>query len=416
MPLPFGAFIMDSANKRLSIPRTVVVLGLVSLFMDVSSEMIHALLPLFMAQTLGAGALLIGFTEGAAEGIALISKVFSGAIADRFGHRKLLVFLGYGLGVASKPFFALADHMYVAMLARFSDRIGKGLRGAPRDAIVADVTPKEIQGAAFGLRQSLDAAGAFLGPAIASALLFFWALDFRTIFWIALIPGVICLCLVVFGVEDRAVENHATAKERARITLADIGRHLMAPEAGAFRHVVLLGVVFSLARFSNAFIVLRAADVGMAVAAVPLVMVGMNLVFSASCYPFGKLADHFEAEHLLACGLGFLIASDIAFAAIPTQAGVILGVVLWGLHLGATQGVFSLMVARTARQEVRATAYGVFNFCSGIAMLASGCVAGLLWDLFGSTASFLGGAVFAMASVVLLLLWNRRQKQIQAKE
>lgn len=402
---------MAADNKKLSVPRTVVVLGLVSLFMDVSSEMIHAVLPLFMAQSLGAGALLIGFTEGAAEGIALISKVFSGAIADRFGHRKLLVFLGYALGVASKPFFALADHMYVVMLARFSDRIGKGLRGAPRDAIVADVTPRAIQGAAFGLRQSLDAAGAFIGPALASLFLFVWAMDFRTIFWLALIPGAICLCLVIFGVEDKAVENHASAKERPKITLHDIWRHLTVPEAGAFRHVVLLGIVFSLARFSNAFIVLRAADVGMAVAAVPLVMVGMNLVFSASSYPFGKLADHFAPEHLLGLGLAFLIASDLVFAFWGADAGILLGVVLWGLHLGATQGVFSMMVAQTAEKQVRATAYGVFNFCSGIAMLASGVVAGVLWDFFGSTASFVGGAVFAFCSVAILLVWGMKKKE-----
>lgn len=383
-------------DRRPAIPRTVWVLGFVSLLMDISSEMIHAVLPLFMAGTLGASAVWIGITEGAGEGAALLSKVFSGVIADRFGHKKWLVFAGYGLGVISKPFFAMAGAMPVVFGARLFDRIGKGIRGAPRDAIVAEVTPKAILGAAYGLRQSLDAAGAFVGPAIASFLLFLWAADFRTIFWAALIPGVLCLLLILLGVEEKAA---STADARP---VPKPWRDFLTMDSPAFRSLVLLGVLFSLARFSNAFIVLRAADVGIEVALIPLIMVGMNLVFSLASYPFGRLADKLSPVKLLALGLLLLMLSDGVFALWATPVGIAAGVVLWGLHLGATQGIFSVMIARTAPVERKATAFGVFHFCSGIAMLAAGLLAGILWEVLGPSASFTGGALFAAVSLGLL--------------
>ena len=387
----------DSASVvRPPIPRTVWVLGFVSLLMDISSEMIHAVLPLFMAGTLGASAVWIGITEGAGEGAALLSKVFSGVIADRFGHKKWLVFAGYGLGVVSKPFFALAGAMPVVFGARLFDRIGKGLRGAPRDAIVAEVTPKEILGTAYGLRQSLDAAGAFVGPALASLLLFLWAADFRTIFWAALIPGICCLILILVGVEEKAASS-SDARPVPRPW-----RDFFTMDSPAFRCLVLLGVLFSLARFSNAFIVLRAADAGIAVALIPLIMVGMNLVFSLASYPFGRLADKLSPVKLLGLGLLLLMTSDAVFALWATPAGIGLGVVLWGLHLGATQGIFSVMIARTAPADRKATAFGIFNFFSGIAMLAAGLIAGILWESVGPAASFGGGALFAAVSLALL--------------
>lgn len=385
-----------------AIPRTVWALGFVSLLMDVSSEMIHALLPLFMAQTLGAGALWIGLVEGLGEGAALLTKVVSGVVADRFGHKKLLVFLGYGLGVLSKPLFALAGAMPVVLGARVADRIGKGLRGAPRDALVADVTPEAVRGAAFGLRQSLDAAGAFVGPLLASALLLFWTDDYRSIFWVALIPGVLCLLLILFCVEEGNAPANGNREKTAKRSLPKF--HVLSDSA--FRSLVVLGSLFAVARFSNAFIVLRASDAGFGAAAIPLLIMGMNLVFSAASYPFGKWADKTDPKTLLAIGIGILIFADLAFALLPTQWGVLIGVVLTGLHLGATQGIFSMLVAATAPENERASAFGIFGFASGLSAVAAGLLAGLLWDAFGPEATFLGGALLALFA----LAWLRLQR------
>lgn len=383
-----------------AIPRTVWALGFVSLLMDMSSEMIHALLPLFMAQTLGAGALWIGLVEGLGEGAALLTKVVSGVIADRLGHKKLLVFLGYGLGVLSKPLFALASAMPVVLGARVADRIGKGLRGAPRDALVADVTPEAVRGAAFGLRQSLDAAGAFVGPLLASALLLFWTDDYRSIFWVALIPGVLCLLLILFCVEEGNAPANGNREKTAKRSLPKF--HVLSDSA--FRSLVVLGSLFAVARFSNAFIVLRASDAGFGAAAIPLLIMGMNLVFSAASYPFGKWADKTDPKTLLAIGIGILIFADLAFALLPTQWGVLIGVVLMGLHLGATQGIFSMLVAATAPENERASAFGIFGFASGLSAVAAGLLAGLLWDAFGPEATFLGGELLALFALAWLRL------------
>ena len=288
---------------------------------------------LFTAGTLGASAIWIGLVEGIGEGTALIAKVFSGVVADRFGHKKRLVFAGYFLGVVSKPVFALDGCMPVVLAARFFDRIGKGLRGAPRDAIVADVTDESIRGAAYGLRQSLDAAGAFVGPLIATLLLLLWTEDLRSIFWIALIPGAACLLLILIGVEDNVTETKSTK----RIEWNEIGS-VMTP---AFRQLVILGTLFSLARFSNAFIVLKAADIGIDQAWIPMIIVLLNIAFSLSSYPFGMLADRLNPMRLLALGMVLLALSDLLFAFAANTAVLILGVVLFGMHLGATQGIFS---------------------------------------------------------------------------
>lgn len=389
-----------SVKSRRAIPRVVWVLGFVSLLMDISSEMIHAILPLFMSVSLGAGAVWIGLVEGIGEGGALLSKVFSGLIADRFGHKKWLVFLGYFLGVISKPIFALAGNMPTVLGARLFDRIGKGIRGAPRDALIAEVTPASVQGAAYGLRQSLDAAGAFIGPAIATALLLFWTDNFRVVFFIALIPGLACLLLIIFGVENTRISSESHS--RMRIS------QLLGVGTPALRKIIFLGILFSLARFSNAFIVLRAADVGVAAAMVPMVMVLMNIAFSLSSYPFGLISDHIKPSMLLMVGLILLIFSDLVFASADTPYGILLGVILFGLHLGATQGIFATLVASVADSDRRATAFGLFNFFSGIALLVAGVFAGFLWEYYGACYSFLGGALFAFAALIVCLWLETR--------
>jgi MFS family permease len=383
-------------------PRSIWMLGFVSLFMDVSSELIHSLLPVFMVTALGASALAVGIVEGIAESTALIVRVFSGALSDWLGKRKALAVLGYGLGALSKPLFALATTVPLVLGARFLDRIGKGIRGAPRDALVADLAPPEIRGAAFGLRQALDTVGAFLGPLLAIVLMILLAGDFRAVFWLAVVPAGIAVLLLVLGVQDpgRAESAARPVNPVQWSTLAVLG--------GAYWFVVAAGAVFTLARFSEAFLILRAQQWGLPDSYAPLVLVVMNAVYAVSAYPFGKLADRMSHRRLLGWGLGLLIAADLVLAGAGGLASVAAGVALWGLHLGMTQGLLATMVAEAAPAHLRGTAYGFFNLASGLAMLAASVLAGLLWDSLGAGATFAAGAAFAAAALALIAVSPRR--------
>ncbi len=388
-------------RARARIPAGIWVLGFVSLLMDVSSEMIHALLPMFMVTTLGASALMVGLIEGMAEAVALIVKVFSGALSDWLGRRKGLAVLGYGLGAATKPLFALAPGIGLVLTARLLDRVGKGVRGAPRDALIADLTPPEIRGAAFGLRQSLDTVGAFVGPLLAVGLMLAWDDDFRAVFWVAVLPGAVAVGLLALGLREPA--RRGDGARRNPITRANLRRL-----GGAYWWVVAIGAIFALARFSEAFLVLRAQQSGIAMAFVPLVMVAMNVVYSTSAYPLGRLSDRIGRRGLLTLGLAVLIAADLTLAA-ATHWGVVLGgVLLWGGHLGMTQGLLSAMVADTAPADLRGTAFGMFNLVSGVAILFASALAGWLWDRFGAPATFVAGAVFAALALVGLLVRSGR--------
>ena len=372
------------------------MLGFVSLFMDISSELIHSLLPVFMVTGLGASALAVGIVEGIAESTALIVKVFSGALSDWLGKRKALAVLGYGLGALSKPLFALATTVPLVLGARFMDRIGKGIRGAPRDALVADLAPPEVRGAAFGLRQSLDTVGAFLGPLLAIGLMLIFAGDFRTVFWFAVIPAAIAVLLLVFGVKEpeRAGSQSKPVNPIRWSTLSTL--------SSAYWFVVVAGAVFTLARFSEAFLILRAQQLGLPDAYAPLVLVTMNVVFALTAYPFGRLADRVSHRRLLAYGLAVLIAADLILANATGLAAVAVGVAAWGLHMGMTQGLLATMVADTAPAELRGTAYGFFNLASGVAMLVASILAGLLWDTLGSAATFYAGAAFSVTALILM--------------
>ncbi|WP_204578822.1 MFS transporter [Citrobacter cronae] len=368
------------------IPKGVWVLGGVSLLMDVSSEMIHSLLPLFMATTLGASVIIIGLIEGLAEATALIIKVFSGVLSDYLGKRKGLAMLGYGLGALSKPLFAMAGSSGMVLSARMIDRVGKGIRGAPRDALVADVTPSEIRGAAYGLRQSLDTIGAFLGPLLAVGLMLLWNNDFHTIFWIAVIPGVLSIALLWFGLSEP--KTPVTDKRTNPLR-----RENLKKLSAAYWWVVGLGALFTLARFSEAFLVLRAYQMDIPLFAIPLVMVAMNLVYSLSAYPFGKMSDSMNHARMLQAGLLVLIAADITLALSHHWSTLLIGVGLWGIHMGMTQGLLSAMIAHTAPAELRGTAFGMFNLISGIALLLASTGAGILWETLGAASTFYAGAV-----------------------
>jgi MFS family permease len=385
-------------DALIKIPRGVWVLGFVSLLMDVSSEMIHSLLPLFMVTVLGASALTVGVIEGIAESTALLVKVFSGALSDYLGKRKGLAVFGYAMGALTKPMFALASGVGIVLTARFLDRIGKGVRGAPRDALVAEIAPPEIRGAAFGLRQSLDTVGAFLGPLLGVGLMLLWANDFRAVFWVAVIPGLLAVALLVFGV-------HEPEKKEAHMPVNPIGRENLKRLGTAYWWVVVIGAVFTLARFSEAFLVLRAAQGGIPVALVPLVMVAMNVIYAASAYPFGKLSDSMSHTKLLAIGLVVLIAADLVLATNDHWTTVLLGVALWGVHMGITQGLLARMVADVTPADLRGTAYGFFNLMSGLAMLVASVLAGFLWDRLGASFTFYAGVVFC-AVAGLALAWR----------
>jgi len=384
-----------SGNILRQIPVGVWVLGFVSLLMDVSSEMIHSLLPLFMVTTLGSSVFAVGIIDGLAESTALIVKVFSGVLSDYLGKRKALALFGYALGTLTKPFFAIAPGLDIVLGARLLDRVGKGVRGAPRDALVADITPAHLRGAAFGLRQALDTVGAFIGPLLAVGLMILWADDFRKIFWVAVIPGVLAVVLLLFGVDE---PEPVIVKKRTNPIAMDNLKRLSA----AYWWVVAIGAIFTLARFSEAFLVLRGQQAGIPIALVPLVMVAMNVVYAASAYPFGKLADRMPHSRLLALGLVVLIAADLVLANSEHWSVLLAGLTLWGMHMGMTQGLLAAMVADTAPADLRGTAYGFFNLMSGVAMLVASGLAGLLWDNFGAAATFYSGAVFCVLALAAL--------------
>ena len=380
------------------IPGGVWTLGFVSLLMDVSSEMIHALLPIYLVTVLGTSMVTVGFIEGIAEATASIVKIFSGTLSDWLGKRKLLVALGYGLAAFTKPIFPLASTVGWFIAARFIDRIGKGIRGAPRDALIADIAPAHLRGASFGLRQSLDTAGAFLGPALAIVLMWLTADRFSIVFWVAVIPAFIAFGLILFAVREperppdlRQVRSPLSVDELRRL-------------GSAYWTVVALAAIFTLGRFSEAFLVLRSQSVGLPITLVPLVMVVMNVVYALSAYPAGKLSDKINRMTVFVIGLGFLIAADLVLALSTGLIGVTAGVILWGLHMGFTQGLLATLVADASPAELRGTAFGVFNLLSGIALLAASVIAGALWDFAGPKATFFAGAVFT--SLALVGLWS----------
>ncbi|NKF20949.1 MFS transporter [Solimonas marina] len=381
------------------IPTGVWVLGFVSLLMDVSSELIHSLLPVFLVGTLGASALTFGLIEGAGEATAMIVKIFSGAFSDWLGRRKSLAVIGYGLGALSKPLFALASSAGWVLTARLVDRVGKGIRGAPRDAMVAELTPPAMRGAAFGLRQTLDTVGAFAGPLLGVVLMLAWSGDIRSVFGVAIVPGLLAVLLLGFGLrEPPAAGGPARVNPLRGASLRQFGV--------AYWSIVAIGAVFTLARFSEGFLVLRLSKDGMMTAQVPLVLVAMNAAYMLSAYPFGKLSDRGHHGTLLAAGIAVLIAADLLLAS-GGRARLWIGVLLWGLHMGMTQGLFARLVADAAPPALRGTAFGFFNLAAGIATLIASLVAGLLWDLLGPRDTFVAGAVFSAAALLALALRPR---------
>jgi MFS family permease len=374
------------------IPGGVWALGFVSLLMDISSEMIHALLPLYLVTVLGTSMLTVGMIEGIAEATTSIVKIFSGALSDRLGKRKLLAALGYGLAAFTKPVFPMATSISWIVIARFIDRVGKGIRGAPRDALVADLSPLEIRGAAFGLRQSLDTVGAAMGPLLAIAFMALTASNFAVIFWIAVIPGFMSFALIVFCVHEpsgsrtKPVRSPSSPSELQRLGLA-------------YWLVVVLATALALARFSEAFLLLRAQSVGLSLVLVPTVMLVMNVVYALAAWPAGVLSDKLGRYGVLIGGFLVLVLSDLTLAFGFDILAITIGAALWGLHMGLTQGLLASLVADTAPADLRGTAFGMFNLVTGVATLLASIIAGALWDLVGPLGTFVAGATFAVAAL-----------------
>jgi MFS family permease len=385
-----------------AIPAGVWTLGFVSLLMDLSSEMIHALLPLYLVAVLGTSTLTVGVIEGIAEATASITRIFSGALSDRLGNRKMLATLGYGLAALTKPLFPLAPNVGWIIAARCIDRFGKGIRGAPRDALVADLSPPHVRGASFGLRQSLDTVGAVGGPLLAIAFMWLLVDDFIAVFWIAVIPAVLSLALIAFAV--REAERPASLRAvRAPLSVAELNNL-----GAAYWAIVLVAAVFTLARFSEAFLILRAQSLGFSLALAPAVMVAMNVVYALSAYPAGALSDRFNRVNVLKIGFALLVAADLTLALMPGVVGLGLGVALWGLHMGFTQGLLAAIVADAVPPELRGTAFGMFHLVTGVAMLGASIIAGALWDAIGPAGTFLAGAGFTALALVGLQILRRR--------
>lgn len=376
------------------LPAGIWALGLVSLFMDISSEMIHALLPVFLVTVLGASTLTVGAIEGIGEATAAVTKLFSGWLSDRLGQRKLLTVIGYGLGALSKPLFALSPTPAWVLAARFTDRLGKGTRGAPRDALVGDLAPPGMQGAAYGLRQSLDTVGAFIGPLLAIALMAFFHDRFRLVFWSALIPGFVAVTILVLAVRE------PPRRVRGRPRRAPINwQELQSLDVGYWR-VLGVGVVLNLARFSEAFLILRATGLGLPLAWTPIVLVVMNIVYALTAYPVGVLSDKASKRFILFAGFLVLIAADIVLSLGAGLTAVMIGIGLWGLHMGLTQGLLATLVAGTAPARLRGTAFGIFHLTTGLAILAASLIAGGLWQWVGPAATFLAGAGFTAVGLM----------------
>jgi MFS family permease len=394
---------MNNNPNKPAIPTGIWALGLVSLFMDISSEIIHGLLPVFLVTVIGANVETVGFVEGLGEAVALIVRVFSGALSDRLPQRKPLIIAGYLLGTLSKPLFALAHGIDLVITARVSDRIGKGLRGAPRDALIADLSPATIRGAAYGLRQTLDSLGAFIGPLLGIILMFALNNAYRSVFWLALIPGFIAVSILVLFVRE-PTDHHVVSRPR-RLLFSEIGSL-----SSGFWSILAIGVVFTMARFSEAFLLLRAEKLGLAPHWIPGILLVMSLFYALTAYPAGRLSDRVGRVRLLFIGLLFLIIADVTLALAGHIVWVVVGAALWGIHMGFSQGLFSALVADTASVGLRGTAFGMYGLATGLAILFASVFAGWLWDLHGPRATFFAGAIFAGLTFIALLVYQQRRR------
>ncbi|MGZ5223912.1 MAG: MFS transporter [Burkholderiales bacterium] len=376
------------------LPRNVVALGLVSLFLGVSSQMTHSLLPVFLVTVLGTSVASVGIIEGIAEATNSLAKVLSGALSDWLGRRKPIVVLGYGLAALSKPLFPLAGDAATVLVARFIDRTGKGIRDAPRDALLADQLPSNARGSGFGLRLTLFTIGSVVGPLAATSVMVGSGGDFRLVFWLAVIPAFLSVAVLILAVKEPA---NARDIAKQRFSLRDLGRL-----PALFWWIVAITAMLELARFSQAFLLLKAKEVGVEAALIPIFLMLMGAVYGLTAYPCGILADRVNRRLQLGIGAVILLTGHLVLATADTIWMAAIGASLWGFQMGVTQGLVAAIVADAAPERLRGTAFGIYYLVDGVVSLLASSGAGVLWMTGGSGLTFSVGA--ALAAAVLLML------------
>ncbi|MFZ5862617.1 MAG: MFS transporter [Nitrospirota bacterium] len=392
----------ESRRSMFSLPRTVVMLGVVSLLTDASSEMIYPLLPLFLATTLGAGAAFIGLIEGVAESTASLLKFASGWWSDRLGKRKALVVAGYTVSACARPLVALAGAGWHVLAIRFTDRVGKGLRSAPRDALLAASTPPGSWGNAFGFHRAMDHTGAIIGPLIAMALLAWGLTDLRVLFALAAIPGLLAVAVLVFAVrDDTTVARSVPAAQPIRLSLA--------PFSPRFKTVLAVITLFTLGNSSDAFLLLKAHAVGINAAWIPLLWILLHITKAASSTPAGALSDRIGRPRLILAGWMTYAAVYAGFGVADSAWQVWVLFAVYGLFFGLTEGVEKAYVADLAPAEHRGTAYGLYHAAVGMAALPASLLMGLVWEHVSPVAAFGLGAGLALLASALFLVVLRAQ-------
>jgi len=392
---------MRSSGKHpLIIPQNVWVLGIVSLLMDLSSEMILSILPIFLVTGLGVSVLTLGLIEGFAEGAASVIKAFSGMLSDYLKKRKILIVIGYGLSTLTKPFFALASTATWIFTARLVDRLGKGIRGAPRDSLIADSTSTKIRGAAYSLRQSLDTLGALLGPIIAIIILYLTTNNFRFVLWFAVIPAVLCIVVLIFGVKETALKK-TVLKKKSYFLFKNFLK--ITPVIWLFFLTVF---ILNLGHFSEAFLLLRSQEIGLKVSFIPIVFVVMNVAYAIVAVPFGHLADKIGFFIPIVCGFLILVLSNIILALTNGIEWMFAGIIFWGIHLGMTQGLLLAIVAQLSPLELRGTSFGLLHSITGAALFVASLIAGYLWQYYNSGLIFIVSAVITSVGIAFFILWH----------
>jgi len=402
-PGPEGACVLGpmsgSSSHALSrLSPNIALLGLVSLLTATSSAMVYGLLPVFLVKVLGASIGIVGVMEGLAEASNSAMRLLSGITSDWIGRRKPVVAFGYLLSAANKLVFPMAESVSIVFVARLVDRFGKGVRDAPRDALISDLTPSHIRGSGFGLRTALYTMGFVLGPLAAIGLMVASGDNFRLVFAIAVAPAFAAVGILLFAIGEDPAQSSREARFRIRLS------HLSRLPA-AFWWSISVASLLSLARYSPAFLVLKASDVGIDPAFVPLILVFTHTVFSAAAYPFGALADRVDHRLQLALAVAVLLAADLVLAAGGTMVTAFLGASLWGLQMGVSEGLLSASVANAAPDDLRGTAFGIYQLAFGLAAFGASGTAGALWSIGGPPLAF-GVSACVAAGVVPVLAFR----------
>jgi MFS family permease len=392
----------SSTPSTTPLPRAVWLLGWVSFFTDTATEMVYPLLPMFLTRVLGAGAMSLGVIEGVAEAANSALKVISGRVADATGRPKRLVLAGYGISSAVRPFIALATSWSHVLGLRFADRLGKGIRGAPRDAMLAEFAPAGQRGRVYGFHRAMDHAGAVLGPLLASGFLYFYPDQLRTLFALTIIPGILVIAILL-AVPD--VSRRGTTHAGSLVPDTPAPTRPSPMRSRPFARAMLVIGIFGLGNASDAFLLLRLSDVGISAFWIPLLWSGLHVVKVVASVMGGRLSDRFGRRHLIAAGWTFYAAVYGAFAFVQQVPALIVVFLSYGIYFGLTEGVEKAWVADLSEREQRGTAFGYYNAVIGVSALLASIFFGLVWTVIAPQAAFLTGALLAIAATLLLYFW-----------